>query len=790
MTAITPKAWGYEWAAFDNGKCAVCVLHIARKRKTSLHCHPRKKTTLIVLSGIVRFSSGALSTDLESTVIEPLGSVVIPMGMWHRTECIGDSDIYPTSENGAWLLEIEEPSDKNDLVRIEDAYGRQGTPYETDLVSYSGELLQLSKSPQKFLGYSLQLWGREPVGDLVIPIGHRDDVTFLTITKDSTVKLTDYVADFIADLGIRHVFSVVGGGSMHLCDSFGNHERIKYVPTHHEQAAAMAAESYARVSTAGIGCCCVTTGPGGTNSVTGVSCAWIDSTPVIFISGQVTRDTLLEGTGVRQFGVQETDIVTLVKSITKYAVTITDEKDIRYELEKAVYIARSGRPGPVWLDLPLDVQSKQIDPVTLRGYYTHPLFNGHPIIWGNTTERSLSMLSDAKRPVLIVGNGVRLAGAQAEIRELVEALGIPVISSWTAADMIADSPYHIGHMGIFGDRASNFTVQNADLLLVIGCRLSVPQIGYNFSTFARAAKIIMVDVDKAEMDKPSLHVDLKIVADAKDFVKSVLSLRPFIPNDTIGLMLSVSHVFWLGQCQEWRAKYPVVLPEYADTNGEINSFYFVDLLSKALPDDAIVVLDQGTAFTCTFQAATMKYGQRWIAASGCAPMGYGLPGAIGAHYATGKKVVCIVGDGALQFNVQELQTIAHNNLPIIIFVLNNSGYLSIKLMQQNHFGRMVGSEAGSGVSFPDLAKIAMAYNISHYPICDVDDLKLELDVSENGPFIYEIMMPPDQALIPRLSSLKRPDGSIVSHPLEQLFPFLPKAEFEQNMIVPSVEVLG
>ena len=607
------------------------------------------------------------------------------------------------------------------------------------------------------------------------------------------MRLSDYVANFIADLGITHTFGVVGGGAMYLNDSFGHHERLKYVACHHEQAASFAAEAYSRLH--GLGCALVTTGPGGSNSITGVCCAWVDSIPVLYISGQVPIDNTIRDTGLRQFGVQETNIVTLVKSITKYAVTITDRKDIRYELMKAVHIARSGRPGPIWIDVPLDIQSKQIDPEILLRYSPNEIMTFNTVVltsdvFGEIETTSdevsgrslyssgptimdvcLSMLRESKRPVLIVGNGVRLAEAQAEIRELVNALGIPVITSWSAADMI-DSPYHIGHMGLFGDRASNFTVQNADLLLVIGCRMSVPMIGYRFDKFAPNAKIIMVDIDSAELNKPSLHVDLKIECDAREFIVAMLQASYTFH----------SHTDWLLRCQALARKYPNVLPEYAEQKDGINSYHFIDLLSKHLPDDAVVVTDMGTAFTGTFQAAKMKFGQRWLTASGHAPMGYGLPGAIGAHYATGKKVICIVGDGAFQFNAQELATIAHHKLPIIIFVLSNGGYLTITHMQDNHFGRRVGSDKDSGVSFPDVMAIGSAYDIPH--ICFLNNHRLEQELEfilsperVNEPLLIEIMMPPNQPLIPRVQSRKNPDGSVSSGDISEMYPFLPREEF-------------
>lgn len=786
---IIKKPWGMEWCAFDNGDAAIWVLHIAKGRKTSLHCHPNKRTTLILLSGSAECKAAydPKGFALPSLKIKTLAPLVIAKGVYHQTECPVDSDISPTSENGAWLLEIEEPSNKADIIRAGDDYGRAGQPIESGGIEHKGPILQLYDGPQQFMGYTLRISPDMGIGtgeDINFTLGEAKN-HWLSITKNKTMKLSDYVANFIADLGIRHVFSVAGGGSMHLVDSFGKHERIKYVATHHEQAAAMAADSYSRMG--GLGCCLVTTGPGGSNAITGVCCSWVDSIPVIYISGQVTTDTLIGETGLRQFGVQETDIVRLVTPITKMAVTVRDAKNIRQILEVAVHVTTSGKPGPVWLDIPLDVQAQHINPDHLIGFagFQHEyVAHAKP----QEIEDALSALREAKRPVLIVGNGVRLAGAEAELLVLIKTLGIPVVSSWLASDMLGDDAHHIGHCGIFGDRASNFTVQNADLLLVIGCRLSVPQIGYNFKTFAREAKIIMVDVDKNEIRKPSLNVHMGIVSDAKSFIVSL--------SERLG-KFEWGRLPWLLTTWGLKKKYPVCLPEYAAQTNGVNSFYFIDVLSKALPSDAVVVLDMATAFTCTYQTAKMEHGQRWITAAGHAPMGYGLPGAIGAHFATGKKIVCIVGDGALQMNVQELQTIAHHKLPITIFVLNNGGYLSIKLMQSNHFDRRVGSDQESGLSCPDTGLIAYAYGIDIYKISDHQDLAGHPDfaaclrgiLSHDTPQICEIMMDKSQALIPRVASKKMPDGSIRSTAIEDMFPFLPRDEFNAAMIVKPVDAL-
>lgn len=782
---LVPKAWGFEHLVFDNGAAAIWLLHIATKRKTSMHCHPNKRTTLIVLAGAVEVSRQFVDGIAVRKML-PLEVEEIPKGDYHQTEAISDLDGYPSAEDGAWLLEIETPSDKEDLVRAEDAYGRAGTAYETNVVPYAGELLQLVRGKsRKWMGLKFDLKLGPTVIDgalaLAIPEPGRDwDGLTLNIQKDTTMKVSEYVADCIDGLGIKHVFGVSGGGSMHITDSFGR--RGMFIPTHHEQAAAFAAEAYARLN--GIGCCAVTTGPGGTNTITGVACAWIDSIPVVFISGQVTRDTIMQGHGIRQLGVQESDIVEIVKPITKYAVTIRHASEIRFEMEKAVHIAREGRPGPVWIDIPLDIQPQLIDPAELIGH--HPYDHPEAMPLRPMVGKALIALRESKRPVLIVGNGVRLAGAERQIVELIDALGIPVVSSWTGSDLIGDHQNHIGRCGIFGDRASNFAVQNADLLLVIGCRLSIPQIGYNRAAFAREAKIIMVDVDDREINKPGVKVWLPVVADARDFIGTMLSA--ILVESTIR-----PHQFseWTARCLMWKGQYPVVLPEYAAQKDSVNSYWFVNELCTHLPDDATVVMDMGTAFTGTYQAAKMRPGQRWITASGHAPMGWALPGAVGAAFATGKRVICIVGDGSLQFNIQELATIAHNQLPITIFVLNNGGYLTIKAMQQNHFSRYTGAEAGSGVSFPDVVTLCDAYKIPSVTVRTKEDMLFWREETEDrdGPIVIEIMMSPDQPLIPRVASKKLPDGSVKSAAIEDMFPYLPRDEFNANMLVPTEETL-
>ena len=816
--SIVKKPWGYEYLALDNGEVAIWILHIARKRKTSLHCHVKKHTGLILLSGEVICKS--LSQEKK---LNPLDCVNINKQCFHSTESVGvqKSDIYPFSENGAWVMEIETPVDKGDLVRINDSYGRKGKKYEglKDIVSHQGERLKFEVPNEnntefhtKKLGcaFTIQKGKYEPQGDAIaciISIENQDkkpsldlaklyteenlietiknqdiqNYTFLTIQREKdTMKVSDYVIHFVEKLGIQNIFSISGGGAMHLVDS----AHQMYVAMHHEQAAAMAAESYSRIN--GIGCALFTTGPGGTNALTGVAGAWIDSIPVIYLSGQVGTNHLSQNTKLRQFGVQEIDITTLVKSITKYAVTITDVRDIRYEMEKAAHIALEGRPGPVWVDIPLNIQSQVIDIQSLRCF--EPDHNTNQSVQKKLKRQvnhTIEILNQSERPVLVCGYGIRLAKAETSFLQLLKKLEIPIISSWTSSDLIdSNLENYIGRAGIFGDRASNFAIQNADCILSIGSRLSIPQIGYNADTFAREAKIIMVDIDSEELNKPSLHVELGIQADAKEFIEELNTQL-----NQNGLLIK-NH--WLSQCKKWKEKYPVVLPEYENQSDKINSFYFVKLLSDFLNEEAVVVTDMGTSFTCTMQTFQVKHGQRLTTSSGHASMGFGVPGAIGACYAhEQQQTICISGDGSLQMNIQELQTIAHNQLPIILFVINNQGYLTIKHMQENHFGRYVGAEKSSGVSAPDMMKVAYAYNIPAERLENHTQLKERLPkvLEQTGPYICEIMMSEDQPLIPRVSSLKKPDGSIVAKPLEDLYPFLERDEFLENMIVPTMEIL-
>lgn len=828
---IVKKPWGYEYLVFENEHVALWILQIIRKRGTSMHCHARKSTGLVLLSGQAVFHRQG-----SDIALQPLDAVNIDPGAFHATEAVSDLPIQPVSENGAWVLELESPPDKSDLVRLHDAYGRERKGYEgaSDMVAASRTSLHLQIPREyeracsaRFQDLSLAIHrfpfhpgevqpppdalaavigfppgsgpqpgqpalGRYlPLADVQQALGAAPAFVLVVSKEKRMMKVSDYIASSLAAHGVTQVFAVSGGAAMHLIDSFGSTPGLEYVAVHHEQAAAMAAEGHARIS-GKPGALLVTSGPGGLNTLTGVHGAWVDSIPLVVVSGQVTQDTLSHGTPLRQHGIQEADISTLVKPITKYAVTITDPATVRYHVEKALHLAVTGRPGPVWLDVPLDVQSRTLRIDEQPGYTPEAIPGACSVATlGALVDAAVRMLAAAARPVLYYGYGVRLACAEDRLRRLAARLGIPLISSWNASDLIpTDDPDYVGRCGIFGDRAGNFAVQNCDLLLAVGTRLSIPQTGYNARLFARGAKKIMVDIDAAEMNKPALTIDLPIAADAGAFLDLILERLG------AGDSLAIAHLSidpWRERCRDWKARYPVVLPDYAHEKSGINSFHFIDVLSRRLDGDAAVVTDMGTSFTCTMQTFRTKPGQRLFTSSGCASMGFGLPGAIGACFARGKRrTILIAGDGGLQMTIQELQTVVQQRLPLGIFVLNNQGYLTIKLMQQNHFGRLIGSDPSSGVSAPDFVRLAQAYGIAAERLASAAELEARIDpiLAQDGPFLVEITMPPNQPLIPRVSSLKLPDGRVVAKPLEDLFPFLPRDEFAANMIVDPVEILN
>lgn len=598
------------------------------------------------------------------------------------------------------------------------------------------------------------------------------------------VKVSDYIADYLAGAGVREIFMISGGAAMHLIDSIGRQAQLKYICTHHEQAAAIAAEGYARFC-GKMGVVVVTSGPGGTNTLTGVTGQWLDSVPCLYISGQVKQETTIAscpGLGLRQLGDQEINIIDIVRPVTKYAEAVRDPLKIGYYLEKAIYLSTHGRPGPVWLDIPLDIQAAIIDESRLLDYdekEEKPFFDARDARTRIT--QLLELLKQAKRPVFLAGAGIRIAKAQKEFLDFVDKIGMPVVSSFNGVDLIpTQHRLFIGRLGTLGDRSGNFAVQNSDLLLCVGTRNNIRQISYNWKAFARQAKKIIVDIDAAELAKPTVKPDLAIQADAQYFLEE---LKRQINNQALPLWDE-----WLKWCSLRKARYPAVLPEYAQSNQLVNPYYFIKILCECLEDNSIVVTGNGTASVVMFQAAIVRQGQRIIWNSGCASMGYDLPAAIGASFASGlKPVVCLAGDGSLQMNIQELQTVAHHKLPVKLFVLNNSGYASIRQTQDSFFeGRRFGCCPASGVSFPDISKIASAYGLksgvidSHEKI----DEKIRSALNSPGPFVCDVRLNPEYKFSPKLSSERKPDGRIISKPLEDMYPFLSREEFKENMLIP------
>ncbi len=593
------------------------------------------------------------------------------------------------------------------------------------------------------------------------------------------IKIARFIADFLAERGVEHVFTVTGGGAMHLNDAFGHHERLRCVYNHHEQASAIAAEGYTRL-TGRIAAVCVTSGPGGTNALTGVLGGWLDSIPMFVVSGQVKRETTIHATSLplRQLGDQEFDIVSCVRPMTKYAAMVWDPNEIAYQLEKAWYLCRSGRGGPVWLDVPLDVQAATVETDTLRHFDEREVRDAEvPRYDPLFSDLILRRIREAKRPVLFVGSGVRLAGAQEEFVRLAEALRIPVVTAWNAHDLLWDEhPLYCGRPGTIGTRGGNFVVQNADCLLVLGSRLNIRQISYNYKDFAPDAFKIVVDIDRNELYKPTVRADLPIWADLRDVISGLLECGPESSR-------TPAHEAWLAWARKTDARYPAVLPAYYDDPNGLNPYVFVREFSEGWREDETVVCGNGSACVVTFQAAVVKRHTRLFANSGCAAMGYGFPAAIGACVAQGgRRVVCIDGDGSFQMNLQELQTVVYNRLNLKIVYLNNNGYHSIRQTQTNLFQPpLVGVCDGNGLSFPDAERIAAAYGIPFMRVTKGSEIGPMLRFMEQeGPVFCEVVVDPAQNFAPKLSSRVLPDGRIVSPPIDDMFPFLDRGEYEQN----------
>lgn len=589
-------------------------------------------------------------------------------------------------------------------------------------------------------------------------------------------KLSDYVADFLAENNITDVFTVTGGGAMHLNDSLGHHPKLNCIYNHHEQACSIAAEGYTRMTNK-LSAVCVTTGPGGTNAITGVVGGWLDSIPMFIISGQVKRETTIWSTKVplRQLGDQEFNIVDCVSTMTKYSKMITEPEEIAYHLEKALYICKSGRPGPVWLDIPVDVQAAIIETSTLK-HFDSKEYEDTPIYDEQLTDKILEKIKQSRRPVILAGTGIRLAGAEKEFLKLVEKLKIPVVTAWNAHDIICDEhEVYCGRPGTVGTRGGNFIVQSSDLLITFACRLNIRQISYNYKKFAKDAYKIIIDIDKGELEKPTISPDMPIHANVKDVINSLLDKEFDFDNK--------KHEKWLKWCKDINSRYPAVLKKYYETNSPINPYVFIDKLFNCLKENDKIVTGNGSACVMTFQAAKIKKGQRLFTNSGCAAMGYGLPAALGAAVALkGERIICIDGDGSIQMNIQELATISYNKLNVKIFLLNNNGYHSIRQTQTNLFNPpLVGVNEKNGIWFPDNEKLAMAYSLKYKKIDSTTKIEDEINevLDTEGPILCEIVLDEKQNFAPKLSSKVLEDGTIVSPEIDDMFPFLDKDEYNE-----------
>ena len=598
------------------------------------------------------------------------------------------------------------------------------------------------------------------------------------------MRVADFIADFIfEELDVKHVFMVTGAGIMHLTDGVASHPKLQAICPHHEQTSSMAIDAYSRASeNFGVGF--FTSGPGGTNAITGLCGAWQDSVPCLFISGQVKKKETTNNAkipGLRQFGVQELDMIPIVKYACKYATTLNDPNKVKYELEKAVHIAKSGRPGPVWIQIPMDVQSSIIDETKLNGFEHDDVI---PTASDAEVDKIIKLLKKSKRPVIIAGQGIRISGAISLLEKFTSKFKIPVVTPFLGIDTIkSDLLQYVGKTGVKGDRPANFAMQNSDLIIAIGTSLHVTVIGYTYKHFAREAKKIVIDIDKKSHKKKTIDIDSFILSDAKKFFEKIIK---FTENETLN-----DHAKWIKQCNEWKKKYPVCLPEYKQNKKSLNSYLLIDTLCKHSKKNDIFVSDAGGTYYATCQAIQLtKPGQRYIPSGAMATMGYSLPAAIGISVATNKgRVIALTGDGSFQQNLQELQTLIEYDLPVKLFVLNNDGYESIRVSQKNYFdNRLIGESNQSGLSFPDTLKIAKAYGIKAVRIRNYQELENKLDgiLNFDKAVIVDVIIPRDQPIIPTVSSVVNPDGTMSSRPLEDMAPFLDREEYKKNLYIDEV----
>ncbi len=590
------------------------------------------------------------------------------------------------------------------------------------------------------------------------------------------IKVSDFVIKFLVEKDINTIFLVSGGGIMHLVDSVGKNAEMHYYCNYHEQACAHSAEAYSRV-TGKVGACLVTTGPGGTNALSGVASAWVDSIPILVLSGQVRRDLIADYSKLRQKGPQEGNVVEMAKPVTKYAVTLLDPNMVRYQLEQALYLAVNGRPGPVWLDFPLDVQGAEVDETRLVPFLP-PLSKPDTMLLAEQVGQVLQIAREARQPLFIFGNGIHIARAEAQSRVLLQKMPFPVVLPNCAKDLVPEShPRYMGVFGTAGQRRANFAVQNADCIFFIASGINVTKAGFNYKGFAPKAKKVIVDVDEGQLYHQVIQPDFAVQADVQDFLIELLR------QIDAGKVEFAPSPKWMEACFRWKERYPIILDQFYEDKEHVNSYVFVDKLSDLLNSEDIVVAGNGIDEVSYWQAFKVKPDQRTMISGNWGPMGWDLPAAVGACIGSGYRTICLSGDGSSQWNIQELLTIKHYRLPVKIFIFNNQGYTNIRMTQANFFGRFVGADESSGVSNPDFAHLAAAYGFSYSKIstnAEIEDGICNVLQTE-GPTLCELNIAIEQGITPKASAFRREDGTLESRPLEDMAPFLPREEVWENM---------
>lgn len=817
---VVRKPWGYEYLLFANEHIAVWILYLKPGAQTSMHCHPSKKTSLVVLQG-----QAICSTVSEEFDRSPGDGLLIDKGCFHQTKAV--------SEAGAFVMEIETPLNKRDLVRLRDQYGREGQGYEhadrhsANLQNYNylsvtrsditynfrkrfgqctltfqrlrqrGELASLRELPPEDVvsvlrGRLVDAQGRTrfELGDTVtvrdlqevpeLRIG--EPLELLVIKRiDTLIKVSDVVAEFLKEQRVRQLFLVPGEATVHLLDSIGREPELSFLCCQDEHSAALAAEAYAKL-TRELGVAVVSSGGSALKALTGIGNAWADSTPVLVLSGQ-TRTDQYAPRGLRQLDNKSLNIVELARPITKYAVTVTDPTAIRAELERAAHLARNGRPGPVWVDLPIDVQGMTIDATELKAW-TPPAEAPGRAVNSRSVDRALAWLREARRPVLLAGNGIRIAEAEAAFLELVGALQIPVLTSRRGADLIPeDHPLFFGRPGVYGQRRANFVIQNADLVLSLGSRLSVPLVGRNYRAFARAARKIVVDIDPRELRKPTVQPDLRLPMDAGVFIGELLRR---------GVSAHPAHAPWLARCREWSRRFPPLgLLTEANGSGGLMAHRVVAALSEVLDEGDILVVDGGSPVHSVMQSFRVKAGQQLISSTGLELPGFALPGAVGASAAGERsRVVCLCEDRGFLIGVPALQTMRDYRLPVKMFVFKTRGDSNLRKIQRDYFGkRYVGTDLEQLFGAPKLGDIARAYELTTIQVRRPDELAegLRSTLEAPGPAICELWVEDDQDLMPRIGFVVKDDGKWIAKPLEDMYPYLDRETLQENMLIELVE---